>query len=179
MLSLGPICGNGHAGVATIYGGLPHRPYWSRAWWQQPFRSVRWTWRWVTALVLNDLTAICLSLGQEVALYVKKHFAKELVKLASYKSKCYKEALEECFIKMDELMETKQGKEELAQFQKDSFAENAKSFAGCTATVILVTKTEVICANAGDSRTVLAKNGIAVDLSVDHKPDDVNEMRRI
>ena len=42
-----------------------------------------------------------------------------------------------------------------------------------------MTKTEVICANAGDSRTVLAKNGIAVDLSVDHKPDDVNEMRRI
>jgi serine/threonine protein phosphatase PrpC len=45
--------------------------------------------------------------GQEVALFVKKHFAKELVKLASYKSKCYKEALEECFLKMDELMETK------------------------------------------------------------------------
>ena len=48
-----------------------------------------------------------VTLGQEVALFVKKHFAKELVKLASYKSKCYKEALEECFLKMDELMETK------------------------------------------------------------------------
>ena len=55
-----------------------------------------------------------MPLGQEVALYVKKHFAKELVKLPSYKSKCYKEALEECFLKMDELMDTKQGKEELA-----------------------------------------------------------------
>ena len=54
--------------------------------------------------------------GQEVALFVKKHFAKELVKLPSYKSKCYKEALEECFLKMDELMETKSGKEELAGF---------------------------------------------------------------
>jgi protein phosphatase 1G len=117
--------------------------------------------------------------GQEVALYVKKHFAKELVKLASFKSKCYKEALEECFLKMDELMESKQGKEELAQFQKDSFSENAKSFAGCTATVILVTKTEIICANAGDSRTVLAKNGIAVELSQDHKPDDALELKRI
>ena len=42
-----------------------------------------------------------------MALYVKKHFCKELVKLASYKSKCYKEALEEVFQKMDELMETK------------------------------------------------------------------------
>ena len=54
--------------------------------------------------------------GPEVALFDKKHFAKELVKLASYKSKCYKEALEECFLKMDELMETKSGKEELAGF---------------------------------------------------------------
>ena len=45
---------------------------------------------------------------------MKKHFAKELIKLASYKSKCYKEALEECFIKMDDNMETKTGKEELA-----------------------------------------------------------------
>ena len=51
-----------------------------------------------------------------MALYVKKHFAKELVKLASYKSKCYKEALEEAFLKMDEMMETKTGKEELAAF---------------------------------------------------------------
>ena len=57
-----------------------------------------------------------LCLGQEVALFVKKHFKNELIKLPSYKSKCYKEALEECFLKMDEIMETKAGKDELAQF---------------------------------------------------------------
>ena len=44
---------------------------------------------------------------------------------------------------------------------------------------MLITKTEIICANAGDSRTVLSKNGTAVELSQDHKPEDVNEMRRI
>ena len=115
-----------------------------------------------------------------MALWVKKHFAKEFVKLPSYKSKCYKEALEEIFIKLDELMLTRQGQEELAQFQTDSMsAEGVKSFAGCTATVILVTKTEIICANSGDSRTVLSKGGIAIDMSVDHKPDDVAELRRI
>ena len=54
-----------------------------------------------------------------------------------------------------------------------------KSFAGCTATVILVTKTEIICANAGDSRTVLAKSGKAKDLSEDHKPENTEEMLRI
>lgn len=44
--------------------------------------------------------------GQEVALYVKKHFGAELGKLKSYKSGAYKQALEECFFKMDEMMRT-------------------------------------------------------------------------
>ena len=48
--------------------------------------------------------------GQEVALFVKKYFAKELVKLASYKSQDYKAALEQTFFKMDSLMETTKGK---------------------------------------------------------------------
>lgn len=116
--------------------------------------------------------------GQEVALYVKKHFAKELVKLQSYKSKCYKEALEECFLKMDDLMDTPSGKKELQQLI-DKDMEGSPSFAGCTATVILVTRTEIICANAGDSRTVLSKGGTARDMSIDHKPDDPAELRRI
>ena len=42
-----------------------------------------------------------------------------------------------------------------------------------------MTKTEIICANAGDSRTVLSKGGIAIDLSKDHKPTNVYEARRI
>lgn len=116
-------------------------------------------------------------LGQEVALFVKKHFAKELLKLQSYKSKCYKEALEECFLRMDELMETPAGKRELHSLSKEDMG--GTSFAGCTATVVLVTRTEVICANAGDSRTVLSVKGVAKDMSIDHKPDDPAEKRRI
>lgn len=114
--------------------------------------------------------------GQEVALYVKKHFAAELVKLQSYKSKCYKEALEEIFLKMDDLMLTPAGKKEINDLMQDSMGT---SFAGCTATVVLLTKTEIICANAGDSRTVLCKSGKALDMSVDHKPDDAPEAQRI
>lgn len=117
--------------------------------------------------------------GQEVALYVKAHFCEELTRLQSFKSKCYKEALEECFFKMDEMMQSREGQRELNQLNPDSFGENNKSYAGCTATVVLVTKTEIYCANSGDSRTVLAKGGQAKDMSKDHKPDDSEEMRRI
>jgi protein phosphatase PTC2/3 len=51
--------------------------------------------------------------------------------------------------------------------------------AGCTATVVLITKNEIYCANAGDSRTVLCKKGKAKDLSEDHKPDLPTEKYRI
>ena len=53
--------------------------------------------------ITNFFVSICVS-GQEVAIWVKENFKKELVKLQSYKSKCYKEALEEIFLKLDELM---------------------------------------------------------------------------
>lgn len=57
--------------------------------------------------------------------------------------------------------------------------DGGKSFAGATATVILVTRTEIYCANAGDSRTVIAKAGNAREMSEDHKPDNAGEIARI
>lgn len=57
--------------------------------------------------------------------------------------------------------------------------EEQKSYAGCTATLALITQTEIYCANAGDSRTVMSKNKVVTDLSKDHKPDDTEEKRRI
>jgi serine/threonine protein phosphatase PrpC len=50
---------------------------------------------------------------------------------------------------------------------------------GCTANVVLVTSTKLICANAGDSRSVLCRDGRAVELSHDHKPNHHIEKSRI
>ena len=50
---------------------------------------------------------------------------------------------------------------------------------GCTANVVLMTPTEIICANAGDSRAVLKKQKSAIALSSDHKPTDPIESARI
>jgi serine/threonine protein phosphatase PrpC len=52
--------------------------------------------------------------------------------------------------------------------------------AGTTACVILITDEWIVCANAGDSRAVLAKlPGRVIPLSYDHKPDEEQEERRI
>ena len=43
---------------------------------------------------------------------------------------------------------------------------------GTTACVVLITETEIICANAGDSRAVLTQGVSTYDLSDDHKPEN-------
>lgn len=50
---------------------------------------------------------------------------------------------------------------------------------GCTACVCCITEQQLVTANAGDSRAVLSRNGKAVALSEDHKPNDPREKRRI
>lgn len=51
---------------------------------------------------------------------------------------------------------------------------------GCTANVIMMEDyKKLYIANAGDSRSVLARKGKAVPLSFDHKPENDEERRRI
>jgi serine/threonine protein phosphatase PrpC len=57
--------------------------------------------------------------------------------------------------------------------------DNISLYTGCTACVALITDTEIYCANAGDSRCVLSVDGHAVEMSVDHKPDNTGEKARI
>ena len=50
---------------------------------------------------------------------------------------------------------------------------------GSTGVVVLVTPTHIICANAGDSRAVLTRAGLALPLSFDHKPNNDLETARV
>uniref|UniRef100_A0A1J3CPI7 protein-serine/threonine phosphatase n=1 Tax=Noccaea caerulescens TaxID=107243 RepID=A0A1J3CPI7_NOCCA len=50
---------------------------------------------------------------------------------------------------------------------------------GSTAVVSVVTAEKIIVSNCGDSRAVLCRNGVAIPLSSDHKPDRPDELNRI
>ncbi|KAI3806436.1 hypothetical protein L1987_22341 [Smallanthus sonchifolius] len=55
----------------------------------------------------------------------------------------------------------------------------ASDAVGSTAVVAVTTPDKIIVANCGDSRAVLCRNGKAVPLSSDHKPDRPDELNRI
>ena len=58
--------------------------------------------------------------------------------------------------------------------------DNSTGHAGSAANVVLITKNEIYCANAGDCRAVLSKRGgKTINLSDDHKPDNPGEKQRI
>uniref|UniRef100_A0A0D9ZMR7 protein-serine/threonine phosphatase n=1 Tax=Oryza glumipatula TaxID=40148 RepID=A0A0D9ZMR7_9ORYZ len=50
---------------------------------------------------------------------------------------------------------------------------------GCTACVVLIRNTQIVVGNAGDARCVISRNGQAIALSNDHKPNFPEETQRI
>ncbi|KAM0023443.1 putative protein-serine/threonine phosphatase [Helianthus debilis subsp. tardiflorus] len=50
---------------------------------------------------------------------------------------------------------------------------------GSTAVVAVVSPDKIVVSNCGDSRAVLCRNGVAIPLSTDHKPDRPDELARI
>jgi protein phosphatase 1G len=147
--------------------------------------------------------------GKEVSQFVKKHFVDELKNNDKFKKGDIKQALQETFLKMDDLMRKEQGKKELeiiankskeeddeqdkrlgTNNKNDMFkkfmassknAENIALITGCTACVCVIDeeKKKLYFANAGDSREVLCKKGVAYPMSIDHKPDLDIEKNRI
>lgn len=87
--------------------------------------------------------------GAEVSAFVKKHFIPELKANTNFQNKNYEKALYETFFRMDVKMLTPEGQKELGVMSGE------ESMAGCTANVVLITQSEMYCANAGDSRSIV------------------------
>ena len=147
--------------------------------------------------------------GKEVAQFVKTHFSKELIANKSYQAGNLKNALQETFFRMDVMVLEPEGKTELKKLAKKSKEDDDKSgsneknkqmelfkqmfdrrsqedcdiamMTGCTASVCVIDEEnkKIWFANAGDSRSVICKNGIAYPMSIDHKPDLEVEKNRI
>lgn len=61
---------------------------------------------------------------------------------------------------------------------REKFSEIGR-FMGSAAIVCLIVENKLIVCNIGDSRVVISRNGQAVQLSADHKPDLQEERKRI
>lgn len=141
--------------------------------------------------------------GKEASQVVKNNFERILKDTAEYGKEDFEGALTESFIKTDEFLGGDAGKQQMkdvalenpetksplmklltggeeakapTERSEESFMLDSK---GCTANVVLIKGNEIYCANAGDSRCVIASEGKAENLSEDHKPDNEIEKARI
>jgi len=132
--------------------------------------------------------------GEQVAKFCERHLPEELCKFpldASRGARDLAAALRGTFHRMDELLLDRQTSgPELQALTNKRVPEAAgkmpagsrpvdPDLVGCTACFCCVTDTQLVVANAGDSRAVLCRAGCAVALSEDHKPNSTTELERI
>jgi serine/threonine protein phosphatase PrpC len=68
---------------------------------------------------------------------------------------------------------------EEADYKYKTLHSSVANQCGATAVVVLIIGNKLVCANVGDARAVLCRNGKAIDLSVDHKASRSDEQERI
>jgi len=88
-----------------------------------------------------------------------------------------KTALTETFCELDRDIRKRQ----IQLNRSDNFSRRDyhQERSGSTIVIVMITPSHIICANAGDSRAVLRRNGKAMPLSFDHKPSNLPELERI
>lgn len=103
--------------------------------------------------------------GAKVAQYAQAHLHKKIIMQPAYTQNRVADAMRQGFLQLDEDM-TKD------ETMKDELA-------GTTAITVLVKNGRLFCANVGDSRAVASVRGKPDILSIDHKPSNEAETRRI
>jgi len=120
--------------------------------------------------------------GIEVAEYAAKHLPSHILANAKYRAGQVVDGLQGAFLSLDDSI--KKASNELSTIrakkmpQHCMFAEPGVT-SGCTAVVCLLHRSTFYCANLGDSRCVLDRNGKALPLSHDHTPEQPTEADRI
>ncbi|KAH8408783.1 hypothetical protein KR215_012227, partial [Drosophila sulfurigaster] len=103
--------------------------------------------------------------GATVAQYAGKHLHKFVIKRPEYNTNDIAKALKQAFLDID--------------YEMQHNEPCGEQMAGSTAVVVLVKDNMLYCANAGDSRAIASINGQLETLSVDHKPNNEAESKRI
>ncbi|KAG7878203.1 hypothetical protein KL905_003957 [Ogataea polymorpha] len=103
--------------------------------------------------------------GEKVALFTGEKLPGILKATKSYQSREYSQSLKDGFLACD------------VAILNDE--ELSKDPSGCAATCVIISKDEIYCGNAGDSRTIMSVNGQCKPLSFDHKPTNEGEKARI
>ncbi|KAM8709492.1 hypothetical protein ACLKA7_016318 [Drosophila subpalustris] len=103
--------------------------------------------------------------GAAVAKFAGKHLHKFITKRPEYFGSSVELAMKRAFLDFDREM-----------LHNGSWGEQ---MAGSTANVVLIKDRRLYCANAGDSRAIACIGGMMKPLSVDHKPSNELEVKRI
>ncbi|KAM0830180.1 hypothetical protein ACQ4PT_066382 [Festuca glaucescens] len=128
--------------------------------------------------------------GANVALYCANRFHTELLHDEDYQNNL-DDAVGHVFFRMDEQLREDDEWRALAKprrrfsfnllncLKAPACVKGTPYSEGSTASVALIRGNRIIVGNVGDSRCVLSRNGQAMDLSTDHKPNLPDESRRI
>jgi len=103
--------------------------------------------------------------GDRAAAFATDVMHKVLVKSKGWRAKDYSKALEQAFCEVE--------KQFLGIAERDGLSD------GTTAVVALIQDTLLTVAHVGDSRGVLCRGGVAIEVTEDHKPEIDKERRRI
>lgn len=121
--------------------------------------------------------------GVEVSTYAAKYLPEYIRRNRKYQAGNIVEGLKEAFLLLDSSILLRESINELREIRHvmhPNIPELTPGFtSGTTAVVCLLKNNVFYCANIGDSRCVLCRNGRPIALSIDTKPDDPNEAARI
>ncbi|PIA34644.1 hypothetical protein AQUCO_03700137v1 [Aquilegia coerulea] len=113
---------------------------------------------------MSDLIALTGHGGSRAAEYLKEHLFENLLKHPQFMTDT-KSAISEIYKKTDM---------DFLDSERNTYRDD-----GSTASTAVLVGNQLYVANVGDSRAVISKEGLAIPLSDDHKPNRTDERKRI